>query len=62
MGDNIHMVADTLEKEHVLLALKVNVQGRVGILLCDPGYHVARVITVMRDRTYPHTGNFFLSK
>lgn len=57
MGDNIHMLADTLEKEHVLLALKVNVAGRTGILLCDPGYHVARVITIMRDKVYPHTGN-----
>lgn len=58
MGDNIQLLADTLEKEHVLLALKINVMGRVGVLLCDPGYHVARVITVMRDKTYPHTGWF----
>lgn len=27
-------------------------------MLLDPGYHVARVITVMVDQMYPHTGWF----
>jgi len=27
-------------------------------MLLDPGYHVARVITVMADKLYPHTGWF----
>ncbi|KAL0275629.1 UNVERIFIED_CONTAM: hypothetical protein PYX00_003427 [Menopon gallinae] len=48
----------TSEKEHVLVALKISIAGRNGILLLDPGYHVARVITVMADLTYPHTGWF----
>lgn len=51
--------AYTLEKEHVLVAMKINVCGRDGILLLDPGYHVARAITVMYDEKYPHT-NFFV--
>ncbi|VEN41956.1 unnamed protein product [Callosobruchus maculatus] len=45
-----------LEKEHVLLCLKVQFSGRTGVLLCDPGYHVSRVITIMNDNNYPHTG------
>lgn len=55
---DVHALAATLEKEHVLLAMRVEVAGRAGVLLCDPGYHVARVVTVMRDRLYPHTGWF----
>ena len=27
-------------------------------MLLDPGYHIARVITVMEDKIYPHTGWF----
>ncbi|XP_054268670.1 uncharacterized protein LOC128990660 [Macrosteles quadrilineatus] len=50
------------EKEHVLVALRLNVAGRKGMLLLDPGYHVARVITVMEDEKYPHTGWFMQSK
>ncbi|CAK9799085.1 hypothetical protein ANTQUA_LOCUS1853 [Anthophora quadrimaculata] len=30
-------------------------------MLLDPGYHVARVITVMEDKLYPHTGWFIQS-
>lgn len=56
---NINSVARTLEKEHVLVAMKIKVAGRDGMLLLDPGYHVARAITVMQDEKYPHT-NFFL--
>lgn len=61
VGDHLDVVADTLEKEHVLLALKINVAGRTGVLLCDPGYHVARVVTVMKDKAYPHTGNYIFA-
>lgn len=50
------------EKEHVLVALKLLIAGRPGILLLDPGYHVARVVTVMYDELYPHTGWFTQSK
>lgn len=46
------------EKEHVLLALKFSISDRCGILLLDPGYHIGRVITVMNDGDYPHTGWF----
>lgn len=44
------------EKEHVLMCLKVNFNGRTGILVCDPGYHVARIVTIMFDGAYPTTG------
>lgn len=48
--------AYAVEKEHVLLALKFDLGGRQGILLSDPGYHIGRVVTVMMDKAYPHTG------
>lgn len=56
--EDIEDVPNVLEKEHVLLALKFEISGRLGVLLCDPGYHVGRVVTVMYDRVYPHTGMF----
>lgn len=56
LNQHLDKVAYLLEKEHVLLALRLNIAGRQGVLLCDPGYHVGRVITVMQDKTYPHTG------
>lgn len=46
----------TSEKEHVLVAARLDIGGRRGLLLLDPGYHVARVVTVMADGLYPHTG------
>lgn len=46
------------EKEHVLAGVRVTIDGRPGLMLADPGYHVSRVITVMMDRAYPHTGWF----
>ncbi|XP_060523107.1 uncharacterized protein LOC132700043 [Cylas formicarius] len=52
----------TLEKEHVLLCVKLEFSGRNGVLLCDPGYHVARVVTVMADKAYPNTGWFIQSE
>lgn len=53
---------DDLEIEHVLLALQFEIDGRFGILLCDPGYHNGRVITIMFDKLYPHTGRTFFKK
>ncbi|XP_066587902.1 uncharacterized protein [Prorops nasuta] len=50
--------ADSGEKEHVLVCVKIEINGRKGVMLLDPGYHVARVITVMADKLYPHTGWF----
>ncbi|XP_043275812.1 uncharacterized protein [Venturia canescens] len=54
--------ADSGEKEHVLVCLKIEINGRRGVLLLDPGYHVARVVTVMADKSYPHTGWFTQSE
>lgn len=51
-------VASTAEKEHVLVSARLDIGGRKGVLLLDPGYHVARVVTVMEDGMYPHTGWF----
>jgi hypothetical protein len=56
--DGIERIAYNLEKEHALVAMKVNVAGRDGILLLDPGYHVARAVTIMQDQAYPNTGWF----
>lgn len=55
-------VPHNLEKEHVLMCLKVEFSGRTAVMLCDPGYHVARVVTVMADGAYPHTGWFIQSE
>ena len=46
----------TSEKEHVVVSLKFELQGRVGVILLDPGYHVAHPVIVMEDMLYPHTG------
>lgn len=46
------------EKEHVMVGVQVRVEGRPGLLLADPGYHVPRVVTVMQDTAYPHTGEY----
>lgn len=46
------------EKEHVMVGVQIRVDGRPGLLLADPGYHVPRVVTVMQDGLYPHTGWF----
>ncbi|XP_017770941.1 PREDICTED: uncharacterized protein LOC108558522 [Nicrophorus vespilloides] len=60
--DSIYESISVLEKEHVLLAVKVDVCGRAGILLCDPGYHIGRVVVVMPDELHPHTGWFVQSQ
>lgn len=44
------------EKEHVMVGIQICVDGRPGLMLADPGYHVPRIVTVMADRAYPHTG------
>ncbi|VVC94555.1 unnamed protein product [Leptidea sinapis] len=49
------------EKEHVMVCVQVAVDGRPGVMLADPGYHVPRIVTVMADRAYPHTGWFLQS-
>ena len=48
----------TSEKEHVIVTLKISINGRSGVILLDPGYHVGRAVVVMHDEQYPHTGNF----
>lgn len=57
MGEGPDSV-DYAEKEHVIVGVQVVINGRPGIMLADPGYHVARIITVMSDRAFPHTGKF----
>jgi hypothetical protein len=47
-----------LEKEHSLIAMKIVIAGREGMMILDPGYHVARAVTVMKDQCFPHTGFF----
>lgn len=54
----IEIAAFSLEKEHALVAMKINVAGRDGMMILDPGYHVARAVTIMQDHIYPHTGWF----
>ncbi|XP_053610623.1 uncharacterized protein LOC128675326 [Plodia interpunctella] len=46
------------EKDHVMVAIHVKIGDRAGVFLSDLGYHIARVVTVMADRCYPHTGWF----
>ncbi|XP_030022532.1 uncharacterized protein LOC115441771, partial [Manduca sexta] len=46
------------EKEHVMVGVHIKIDGRAGVLLADPGYHVARIVTVMADGAYPHTNWF----
>lgn len=56
--NNIEVASYNLEKEHALLAMNIVVAGHEGVLLLDPGYHIARCVTVMKDQYYPHTGMF----
>ncbi|XP_064459325.1 uncharacterized protein LOC135369738, partial [Ornithodoros turicata] len=50
-------------KEHVLVGLSVSVRNRSrkGIVVLDPGYHVALPVVVMEDGLPPHTGRFVQS-
>uniref|UniRef100_T1JLG9 Uncharacterized protein n=1 Tax=Strigamia maritima TaxID=126957 RepID=T1JLG9_STRMM len=51
-----------VEKEHVAAAARVNINGRKAVILMDPGYHVGRVIIIMADGQFPHTGWFVQSR
>lgn len=62
LRDTFDTMPSTLEKEHCLMCMKFDINGRSGVLLCDPGYHVGRVVTVMADGAYPHTGWFVQSE
>lgn len=62
LSDRLDTASYTLEKEHVLMCLKLEFSGRSGILLCDPGYHVSRVVNIMADKAYPNTGWFIQSE
>ncbi|KAG1652106.1 hypothetical protein GQR58_026531 [Nymphon striatum] len=44
-----------VEKEHVLLCLKILLTGRSGYVLLDPGYHIRCPIIVMDDGQYPQS-------
>lgn len=51
-----------VEKEHAMVAMKISIAGREGVMILDPGYHIGRAVTVMSDQMYPHTGWFTQSK
>lgn len=51
-----------VEKEHAMVAMRIAIGGRQGVMILDPGYHVGRAVTVMHDQSYPHTGWFNQSK
>ncbi|CAH0563615.1 unnamed protein product [Brassicogethes aeneus] len=61
-SSRLDTASSSIEKEHVLVCLKFDINGRKGVLLCDPGYHVARVVTVMYDKAFPNTGWFIQSE
>lgn len=42
-----------------MVALQIEINGRGGVVLLDPGYQIGRVVTVMIDQEYPHTGKLF---
>ncbi|XP_045128056.1 uncharacterized protein LOC123514300 [Portunus trituberculatus] len=46
----------TCIKEHMLLCVRVCVEGRAGVVLLDPGYHLPHPVTVMEDGLSPHSG------
>ncbi|XP_013791242.1 uncharacterized protein LOC106475093 [Limulus polyphemus] len=49
-------------KEHVLVAIKIKLENREGVILLDPGYHIGIPIIIMADKQYPHTGWFVQSQ
>lgn len=56
-----------MEKEHVAVCLQIQIGlgigvERYGYLILDPGYHVSRVVTIMEDKLYPHTGKAYYVK
>lgn len=54
----IENICKFVEKEHCLAALRISIGGRDGIALIDTGYHISRVVTVMKDKLPPHSGSF----
>ncbi|CAB3225081.1 unnamed protein product [Arctia plantaginis] len=46
------------EKEHVVVGIRIKINGREGVMIADPGYHLGVVITIMKDKKPPHTGVF----
>lgn len=46
------------DKEHVMVGVQISFNGRRGVLIADPGYHVGKIITIMVDNEKPHTGWF----
>lgn len=54
--------SSTSVKEHVLVVLRVMIEGREGYIVLDPGYHVNIPVIVMSDGKYPNTGWFLLSE
>ncbi|XP_039763497.1 uncharacterized protein LOC120636203 isoform X2 [Pararge aegeria] len=57
MGDGPYSI-EFAEKEHVVVCTQVIIDGRPGVMLADPGYHLSKLITVMYDKMYPNTGWF----
>lgn len=39
-----------VEKEHVMVAMRIAIGERRGVMILDPGYHVSRAVTVMQDQ------------
>jgi len=69
--EGVHLIDDycsmkipegDVEKEHVAVVAQVEIEGRRGIMMMDPGYHVGRAVTVMVDGQFPHTGWFVQSQ
>lgn len=44
-----------------MVAMQIEIDGRTGVVLLDPGYQIGRVVTVMIDQQYPHTGKYIFS-
>lgn len=51
-------VSFKLTKEHVIVALRIKIAGRDGIILFDSSNSIAHAITVMKDKNIPHNGWF----
>ena len=46
------------DKEHVMVGIRISINGRLGVMIADPGYHVSKVVTVMEDNSTPNSGWF----
>ncbi|CAH0385941.1 unnamed protein product [Bemisia tabaci] len=62
----LNLEPSLVEKYHVVVALNIKIKYgniyRNGVLLLEPGFQIASVITVMEDRNHPHTGLFTQKK